>query len=194
MTCTNNRCFDTRRTARKVYRGRRGITLLEVVFAMYIFLMMAMMFTMVTTAVTRSSRYGNSYAQAMNLAQRKIDQLKNAGFNAVKASTSLPGMGITDDNGAASSGFPTAKGSNMIYHFTNIDNLSKFFYVGTGSDTASGTITVTPYPDTGYPDANTGHSTPTMLKATIKIQWQDQKRAQSYYQTETVITSITSQI
>lgn len=164
-----------------------AFTLIEVLFALFIFLVMVLMFASVTVATARSSRFGNSYAQAASLAQHKIDQIETEGFDTIVSNpTKLAADGVTDGPGMSTGNLPN-KNSSLTVAFTDVDHLSSFFYAAKDAagmalpDSASGTIVFTPYP--------AGQSSAArMLQATITISWRDQSHARSTYTTQALIT------
>jgi len=124
---------------------QRGFTLLEVTLSLIIFTMMTLMFGAVLPIAVRGANHGNNYSQAAALAQRKIDQLRAAGYsrlfddggrNGNSAFTKLFAQKVVDgQNGASGAG-------GGSYDFTTQDNLTGaggFFPAG-----STGTITVVP--------------------------------------------------
>ena len=124
-------------------RRQRGFTLLEVALSLIIFTMMTLMFGAVLPMAVRGASHGNNYSQAAALAQRKVDQLRSAGYSrlfdnsAGTAYTQLSNQNIVD----AQNGQSGASGGS--YDFTALDHLTGnggFFPPG-----STGTITVAPY-------------------------------------------------
>ncbi len=121
-------------------RRQRGFTLLEVTLSLIIFTMMTLMFGAVLPIAVRGANHGNNYSQAAALAQRKIDQLRVAGYSRLfdngggSALTQLSNQNIVDgQNGASGAG-------GGAYDFTTQDHLTGaggFFPAG-----STGTITV----------------------------------------------------
>ncbi|MBC8102736.1 MAG: prepilin-type N-terminal cleavage/methylation domain-containing protein [Cytophagales bacterium] len=182
---------------RRWLRRPRGFTLIEVLFAVFIFLIMAMMFFSVATAATRASRFGNSYNQAMSLAQHKIDQMQSQGFSKAKNPTGLYGT-VLDDPGAV---YPQGKSPAPVFdgtlpaplskftgYFTCVDKLDQYFVTskdGAGNFTAKsaeGKVEIEPY-------IGDGAAAATNLKVIVTIRWQDAQYAPSEYRTEAVLTN-----
>lgn len=122
-----------------VYKRRTeksGFTLIEVSLALIVFLMMTLMFAAVFPMALRAAKFSNNYAQAAQIAQHKIDQMRAAGVGNLNY-TGLSGRGIID---------PAPNVSP--YTFTGVDALandgSNHGYFPLGS---TGTITVQDYHD-----------------------------------------------
>ncbi len=117
-------------------RAQQGFTVMEVTLALIIFTMMTLLFGAVLPVAVRGAKHSGNYDQAAALAQRKIDQLRVAGFSRLfdssdaTAVSKLTAQNIVD--GQTSAG---------VYDFTNVDHLA-----GTGGyfpPGSTGTITVT---------------------------------------------------
>ncbi len=144
-------------------RRQRGFTLLEVTLSLIIFTMMTLMFGAVLPIAVRGANHGNNYSQAAALAQRKVDQLRvagyirlfdDSGYNGNSALTKLFAQKIVDgQNGASGAG-------GGSYDFTTQDNLTGaggFFPLG-----STGTITVAPY---------TAQTAGSVAQVTVTITW-----------------------
>ena len=179
-------------------RTARAFTLIEVMFAIYILLIMALMFSAVSVSATHSSRFGNSYNQAMSLAQHKIDQLQDAGYSKAISPTVLYGKELDDpavNYAAGNSPAPTvnlvlpAANSYFKGYFTNVDKLNQYFVTQKNganqytANSAQGYIEITPY----YGMTTTA-ATVRNLRVKITITWQDAGYAQGRYTTEAVLT------
>ena len=170
----------------------RGITILEVVLALFIFLMMTMMFSAVVPTAARSARYSNSYNYAVALCQRKVDQLQEAGWGKLNV-TDLQTLGIIDSSGA------TTDGAATIYSFTNnisatnsanADNIAQYFPGGTNPDTRpTGTIRIEPWADSTIWVA--GAPQDTLKLVTVTIAWRDARGALSTFSISSLITRMT---
>jgi type II secretory pathway pseudopilin PulG len=177
-----------------------AFTLIEVLFAVFILLIMALMFGAVSITATRTSRFSNSYNQAMSLAQHKVDQFQDATFAKVTTPTlqaAFPAAELIDDPNVnyPAGKSPAATTANLAVgstkytgYFTNVDNLPSYFPVGkdaTGkiSDTAGavGKVELEPYPRTMTGAKN--------IKIKVTITWRDAGYAQNSYSTESVLTS-----
>lgn len=116
-----------------------GFTLIEVTMALVVLLMMTLMFAAVFPIAVRGSKMSDNYAQAAQIAQHKIDQLRAAGFSSLNY-TSLNGAGIVDTTASPPASLPAT------YHFESSDNLvnngSNNGYYPPGS---TGTVTIQDY-------------------------------------------------
>ncbi len=158
-------------------RLRRAFTLVEVMFALFIFVMMALMFSAVIPTAARSSKFGNSYIQAATIAQHKVDQLQAAGYTQVYgAGAALQGLNITENAGTTTG---TAPNATLTASFTTEDNLLSYFPAG-----ATGTIVITPW----APSWNAARSEYTILQAVVTVRWRDATRQQSEYKMSTLLT------
>ncbi len=65
----------------KTQRGRlRGFTLVEVMIAMFVFALVTIIFSATLIVSKASSKMNGQYAQAISIAQHKIDQLRAVGY------------------------------------------------------------------------------------------------------------------
>ena len=87
-------------------KSRRGFTLLETVFALTIFTMMALLFSAALPVSQRAARSNAEYAQAAALVQHKIAQMRAAGFSSLQNPSSLTALGIIDSGSATSQTVP----------------------------------------------------------------------------------------
>jgi type II secretory pathway pseudopilin PulG len=144
--------------------------LIEVLFSLFIFMMMTLMFAAVIPAAVRNSRYSSSYAQAVQLAQHKIDQVRDAGF-AKCDGTTLKTLNIID------SATPIyTNGTTNRYAFTTTDSLLSYFPSG-----ATGTVTIEP-----WAPSYTG-ATYTIMRVQVDFTWRDAGGPTSSYSTATVV-------
>ena len=118
--------------------------MMEVALSLIIFTMMTLMFGAVLPIAVRGANHGNNYSQAAALAQRKVDQLRAAGYGrlfdggAGPALTQLAAQKIV--NGQIGPSDPINGGT---YDFTAQDHLTGnggFFPPG-----STGTIAISPY-------------------------------------------------
>lgn len=155
--------------------------MLEVVLALVIFTMMAMMTAALVPMAARSNRYGNDYSQAATLAMHKINQLQEAGYAnmnrnlngtllAVDSNGSLPTT-TTNVNGAGS-------GSAT---FTTRDSLSTYF-VGGVSDPV-GTVYVAP-----YTPSLVSAGVYSVIEVRVLITWRDVRGRQQSFSAKTLIS------
>lgn len=175
-------------------RSHSAFMMIEVLFAIFILVIMALMFGAVSVSATRASRFSNSYNQAMSIAQHKIDEFQNKGYTNSSNPSALYADNVLDDPsvnyGPGNEPAPTispglpATGSYKGY-FTNVDNLSQYFVAKKDAagklttDSVHGEVLIKPY------NAST-------LQVTITIKWQDNGYAQSSYTTQAIITKESS--
>jgi hypothetical protein len=168
----------TRPFARRSRRGAVGLSLIEVVMALFILLMMTLMVAAVLPITTRMTRSSNTYASALAICQRKIDQLQEAGWGKLDT-TSLLALGIIDSTA------PVISGDVATYTFTNnnnptpgapnpadksYDNLGDFF-PGTGANAPTGTIRVQTME--GGTVNISDYNQPVMRRVTVTVSWQE---------------------
>jgi hypothetical protein len=173
-------------------RTTRGLTMLEVVLSLFIFLMMSLMFSAIVPTAARSARYGNSYSYAVALCQRKVDQVQEAGWGKLNA-TDLRSLGIIDNT------TPTTDGTAQIYSFTintsatnasNADNLASYFPGGTNPATRpTGTIRIEPWADSTIFVA--GSPQDTLKRITVRIAWRDARSGASSFSISSLVTRMT---
>jgi Tfp pilus assembly protein PilV len=191
MLCTSVWRNPRSRSGRR-NRPIQGLTLFEVILALFIFLMMSLMFSAVVPTAARSARYSNSYNYAVALCQRKVDQLQEAGWGKLNE-TDLRSLGIIDATPEATDG------AAKIYSFTsnisatnpnNADNIAQYFPGGTNAATRpTGTIRVEPWtPSTVYIG---GSPQDTLKRVTVTIAWRDARGAPSSFSISSLITRMT---
>ena len=116
---------------------------MEVALSLIIFTLMTLMFGAVLPMAVRGASHGNNYSQAAALAQRKVDQLRSAGYGRLFDGTAYSQMyaqNIVDGQNGPSGA------SGGSYDFTTQDHLTGaggFFPPG-----STGTITISPYSGT----------------------------------------------
>jgi type II secretory pathway pseudopilin PulG len=106
-------------------RCSRGYSLVEVLISILIISYIGIVFTASFPVAKRGSRVVGNYAQAISIAQHKIDQLRAIGYGRLNY-TELRSASAIDVS-------PTSS----PYKFTTVDNLSQYF------PNPEGTITVT---------------------------------------------------
>lgn len=120
-------------------RRTAGFTLVEVSMALVVFLMMTLVFAAIFPIAVRGSKMSDNYAQAAQIAQHKLDQMRAAGFAKLNYA-GLTSSGIIDTMSSPPATLPAT------YRFENIDSLvsdgTNGGYFPPGS---SGTITVQDY-------------------------------------------------
>ena len=163
--------------------------------ALFVFGMMIALFGALLPIAGQGSRSGSSYAQAALLAQHKIDQARQGGFNKLTGSQ-MVNMGLIDANSDGTpktatvpSGLPSGTTS---YSFTSVDNLvdnganKGYFAAG-----AQGVLSLSPAL------GGQGGSAPTAaqaLQVTVTLTWPNSVRSAgpsniSTYSTHTIIAN-----
>ena len=154
--------------------------MMEVVLALVIFTMMALMTAALVPMAARSNRYGNDFSQAATLAMHKVNQLQEAGYD--NMNRNLYGtLLVVDSNGS----LPTANtsgSSSSNAAFTTRDNLTSYFVGGTSNP--SGTIYLAPF--TPSLDATT--SAYSVIEARVVINWKDVRGRQQSFSMKTLIS------
>lgn len=163
-------------SSRVRYRSKRrplaGIGLIEVIFALFIFVMMGLMFAAVIPAANRSTRYSNSYVMASQLAQHKIDQIRDAGF------TRCNGDNLAQD-GLIDSATPFAiNGTARSFEFTDADSLLEYF-----PDGASGIVTIDNY----LPSYN--GSEYSIRQVQVEVRWREGNGPENSYSTAALLAA-----
>lgn len=92
-------------------RGRRGLTLIEVMVALFIFALLTILFASSLVVGKSAATINGQYAQAISLAQHKIDQLRAVGYGRLTY-TELDDAGIID-----------ATPTTAPYSFAVVDNV-----------------------------------------------------------------------
>lgn len=91
-----------------------GITLIEVMVSVFVFVLVVLVFSGTVIASLRSSTLNGQYAQATSLCQHKIDQMRAVGFGRLNY-TELSDAGIIDDHP-----------STQPYSFTQVDDVDAY--------------------------------------------------------------------
>jgi prepilin-type N-terminal cleavage/methylation domain-containing protein len=118
------------RRAGRRRRGRPGYSLIEVIVAMTLFSLATLVFAALFPAAARTSRMNNQYAQAVSLAQHKIDQMRAVGYGRLDYTDLLAASIIDATPNASPFRFDQQSATDST------DDLSNFF----PSDTSSITI------------------------------------------------------
>ena len=154
--------------------------MLEVVLAMVIFTMMALMTAAVIPMAARSNRYGNDFNQAATLAMHKVNQLQEAGYDNMNRNL-YSSYQVVDSNGSLPTTTAnvggTVSGSST---FTTRDNLASYF-VGGVSDPV-GTIYLAPY----TPSLSAGAYS--IIEARVLVTWRDVRGRQQSFSIKTLIS------
>jgi len=172
---------------------RAGFTLIEMMIAVFVFGMMITLFGAFMPIAGQGSRSGSSYAQAALLAQHKIDQVRQGGFNKLNAGQ-MVNMNIIDANAdgtpkaaAVPAGLPAGTTS---YSFADVDNLvddavnKGYFPAG-----AQGILSLSPALGG---QGGSAPATAQALQVTVTLTWSKSVGAttnDSAYSTHTIIAS-----
>ena len=135
---------------------QRGFTVMEVTLALVIFTMMTLLFGAVLPVAVRGAKHSGNYNQAAALAQRKIDQLRIAGYSRL-----LDGSDGTAASKLTSQNVVDGQTAGGVYDFTTVDHLT-----GTGGyfpPDSTGTITIAD----GYNGVPAGNA----AQVTVTITW-----------------------
>jgi Tfp pilus assembly protein PilV len=151
-------------------RPRVALGLIEVIFSLFLFMMMALMFAAVIPVATRSSKYSSSYAMAAQIAQHKIDQIRDAGYAKCNG-TALKTLNLIDSATAIET-----SGTAETFAFTTTDSLLAYFPAG-----ATGTVTTDNYAPSS---TGTGFN---IRQVTITITWRDAGGPTSSFSTTALI-------
>ncbi len=92
---------------------------MEVVLALVIFTMMTLMFGAVLPIAVRGAQHSGNYSQAAALAQRKIDQLRVAGYSRL-----FDGSDGTAVSKLSAQNVVDAQTSTGVFDFTTADHLT----------------------------------------------------------------------
>jgi Tfp pilus assembly protein PilV len=128
-------------------RARPGYSLIEVMIATFLLSMGVLAFGALFPTAAKSTKMNGNYAQAVSIAQHKIDQLRAVGYGRLNH-TELSNAGIIDAAPAVSP-----------FSFSGVDNLANYFPAYTG------TISVV--------DVNTPEGT-TLAQVTVTVTWSGQ--------------------
>ncbi|MGC4043474.1 MAG: prepilin-type N-terminal cleavage/methylation domain-containing protein [Armatimonas sp.] len=164
-------------------RRAGGFTLMEVMLALIIFTLMALLTAAVVPMSARSVRYGNDYTQAATLAAHKVNQLQEAGYTNMNRNLANNTYRVVDSNGTLPTVSNNATGTRSgSADFTTIDGLSTYF-VG-GISQPKGTISIAPF----APSRNTTTGAYAAIEATVTVTWRDVRGRQQSYSSKTFIT------
>ena len=163
-------------------RNNGGFTLIEVSLALIVFLMMTLMFAAVFPIAVRAAQFSNNYSQAAQIAQRKIDQLRGAGYDKLNYDA-LQTLGIVDTQTNPPTAYP------LVLPFTSVENLVRTS-AGTGFFAAgsTGTITINDYHNDstdGAPATNTAAGN--MMYVKVNISWQGGGLSPGSYTTSAIL-------
>jgi type II secretory pathway pseudopilin PulG len=156
-------------------RARWGFTILEVVFALFIFAGMALIFAAVFPMASQSAKANGYYAAAAGLTQHKMEQLRAAGYSTLQSPSLLAARGIVDAGSPPASVPYTAS-------FTQVDQLTGVGDTGLFPPGATGTFNVRDY-STLNPAVPVG----TVDTVTITIHWQNGSASPASWSTSSLI-------
>ena len=166
-------------------RSECGFSLTEVVLGLMIMTLMVVLFGAIFPMATRGAQYGSNYAQAAQIAQHKMDQLRSAQYTRVVSGASLQGLAIID--APQPSGYPLAVTGGTAYSFTTTDALvsggGTQGYFAPGS---TGVITVCDYA-TLHPSS--GIATGKMAYVTVTLSWTGGGVSNGSYSTSAIIAN-----
>ena len=152
----SSRLIPKKYTRQQGLKAQQGFTVMEVALSLVIFTMMTLMFGAVLPIAGRSAAHSGNYNQAAALAQRKIDQLRVAGYSRM-----FDGNDGTAVSKLAAQNVVDAQNSAGVFDFTTTDHLA-----GTGGyfpAGSAGTITVAD----GYNGVPAGNA----AQVTVTITW-----------------------
>jgi prepilin-type N-terminal cleavage/methylation domain-containing protein len=167
-TCWKNR-FICRRT-----RIARAFTLMEVMMALFVFALMALMFSSITMIASRGTRMSNANMQAMTLAQRKLDQLQEAGFTKIYDGTASVPEGLST---IVDAGTPLSSGGGYTYSFATTDKINELF-----PNNATGTIKISSWGGAAQTVEDN------LLLVTVTLTWKEAGKPQSTYELSNFVT------
>lgn len=161
-------------SARRRRKRRSAFTLFEVLLAVTVLLIMAVMFAAVVPVATRGTHMSRSYSQAVLIAQRKIDQMQGAGFNQLSGATLSDALRIVDAGGA-----PTMPGGDT-FEFTSRDQLTAVL-----GPRARGYIRIRPWCSAAILNQNS------LLSAEVILEWYEKGTgSKTTYRISTLITKM----
>lgn len=108
-------------------RHRRGITSLEILFAVTLVFAASMMYVALVPSALKTERMMANHQQATSLLQHKVDQLRGVGYGRLTYDE-LKDAGIID-----------ATPTSSPYRFNTVDRLTDYYKAATG------TITITDF-------------------------------------------------
>ncbi|MDQ2799699.1 MAG: prepilin-type N-terminal cleavage/methylation domain-containing protein [Armatimonadota bacterium] len=160
--------------------ARRGFTMMEVMLALTVFLLMTLMFAAAFPVVLRAAQTSSNYAQAGELAQHKIDQMRAAGVAQLNYAN-LVNLNVIDPMAQPPTGLPAT------FNFASVDNLANgngtSGYFPTGS---TGTITIV-----DYHTVNAAVPAGQVDYVTVTIAWPGGGNAAGSYKVSAMIVQMT---
>ena len=164
-------------------RYREGFTLMEVMLALMVFTIMALLTAAVIPMSARSVRYGNDYVQASTLVSHKVNQLQEAGYGNMNRNLANTTYKVVDSNGSLPTVGNNATGTKSgSATFTTRDSLNTYFMGGVSDP--KGTIAIAPF----APSRDTKTNTYSIIEATVTVTWRDVRGRQQSFAMKTFIT------
>jgi len=111
------------RAHRRSPHGRRGYSLIEVMVATFLLSLGVLIFSALAPVSAKAAKMNGNYAQAVSIAQHKVDQLRAVGYGRLNY-TDLRAAGVIDAS-------PTA----APFKFDTTEGLANYFPVFTSSIT-----------------------------------------------------------
>lgn len=197
-------------------RNNRGFNLIEVLIAVFILALMAMMFAAVVPTTLRSVNTSKYFNLASTIAQRKLDQLidPSVGYKSLTPAglggtvlTNATTAGACDWNdpvpvilaGTAPNGVAPAKTDyRMVGYFTKIDGLRRYKQDGTDACRTMSSQNSLPGDDEvegkilieGWQGKTATATDAALMKATVTISWHVAGRPKSTYTNSTLISRV----
>lgn len=138
-------------------KGRRGMTLVEIVFAMGVLLMMALLFAAAFPMATQSRSKTSNRSIAVSLAERELEAARDAGYTSLGSYNGMASRGLVD----GSTGSPTSS----PYSITNV-TLDTNQSIASSLPSGTGTLDVTT-------------QSTELLKVTATVSWTEPTGPQS---------------
>lgn len=163
---------------------RGGFTLMEVMLALMVFTLMALLTAAVIPMSARSVRYGNDYVQAATLVSHKVNQLQEAGYLNMNRNLANTTYKVVDGNGSlptASSNTTGTKSGSAT--FTDMDELDTYFVGGVSEP--KGTIAIAPF----APSLNSKTGAYSVIEATVTVNWRDVRGRSQSFAVKTFVTT-----
>lgn len=120
-------------------RARRGYSLIEVMVATFLLTMGVLVFTALAPVSAKASKMNGNYAQALSIAQHKVDQLRAVGYGRLNHADLLAAEVVDASPSAVPYRFDTAEGlANYYPSFT-----SSITFTDVSTDLRRATVSVT---------------------------------------------------
>lgn len=139
-------------TTSTAYRRRCGLTLMEVMISLFVFSLLVVVFSSSLIVAKSASKINGEYAQAISLAQHKIDQLRAIGFGRLTYAELIDG-------------FIDEAPTTSPFSFAGVDNVANYLPGASVGHPATATLKVENHP-----------SDTRMKKITVTITWRSSPR------------------